>query len=170
MRFIATIALVLLFGCLGVGEEQNKSVNFSESLAFEDIASDSNKISELDTSAADAVFEGMILERENVSVIYFYSPECAACKLLEQWLRQEKKKYNASVVWFEYDISTADGWEKYLLFSDAYGVPKNESYVPVAYVGGTYYWGLDGIRNELPKKIEECRINGCYSPFELLKD
>lgn len=161
------LGLVLLFGCLGIGEAPKIS-DFEGELVLENVSDSDVEIEDIDMSEADAVFEGMVLEKENISVVYFYNQNCSACKVLEQWLIQEKKKYNASVIWFEYDIGTSDGWEKYLLFADAYGVPKNETYVPMAYAGGKYFWGIDGIRNELGNEIEGCRTDGCYGPFELL--
>ncbi len=168
MRYIfASLALVLLLGCLG-GEPN--VLDFEEELVFEDVSGGNWNVEEIDASETGAVFEEMKLEKEKITVVYFYKKGCSACVLLEQWLGQEKKRYNTSVTWFEYDTADADGLEKYEMFADAYGVPENESYVPMAYVGGQYFWGIDGIRNGMGKTIDECHANGCYGLFEMLKD
>lgn len=172
MRFlIAYFAMLfLLFGCLG---EPAKELDFEDELVFEDVSLGEWGIADLDTSEVDAVFEtewNATLNESAIAVVYFQRPGCSACVLMNQWIEQEKKKYNSSVAWYEYDISNANNMDTYNIFADAYGVPQNEQYVPMAYIDGEYFWGIDGIRNGLGKAIDDCIAYGCESPFERLKD
>ncbi len=167
----AVFAMVLLAGCTA-GQQKKQVPDFSDVLnsELENLSLGDWNVTELDTGEIDAIFENMMMEKENVSVVYFYDQGCTACKTLALWLAPEKRKYNSSVIWFEYDIGTADGWEKYALFADSYNVSKSERYVPMVYIGGNHYWGIDGIRYNLTAAIDECHANGCYSPFEMLKE
>lgn len=165
------LASILLFGCLDAQPKTKSIPDFGSDLGrLENISSlDNSTVADLNTTEIDGIFGDMLLEKENVSVVYFYHDGCTACKTINAWLESEKPRYNNSVVWFVYNIDTADGWEKYLLFADAYGVPQGEHYIPMVYVGGNYYWGIDGIRYNLTDNINDCKANGCYSPFEMLK-
>lgn len=163
------LAFALLLGCIGESEGREK-LDFEDELALENVSMGDWNVSVLDTDEIDAIFSDGLVEGENVTVVYFYERSCSACIALSPWLEQEKKAYGTSVIWFEYDTGTEDGWEKYLLFADAYRVPSEERYVPMVYVGGKYFWGIDGIRNDLGRQIGNCREEGCYSPFEMLKN
>ncbi len=171
----AALALLALFGCLGLGAPQgsggtkNATPDFTADLVLDNPSDLDWNVSEFNTSEIDSIADSMMFENQNITVVYFYSRDCSACKYMANWIESEKKTYNGSVVWYEYDIATADGWEKFLALASAYGVPANESYVPMVFVGGDYYWGIDGIRNDLPAKIYSCRADGCYNPFEMLK-
>lgn len=173
MRWVLALFLAsfMLSGCLQEQPKANAIPDFESELGdLENVSMGNWSIEDLNDSAVDAVFGDMLVEKENVTVVYFYDQGCTACKTLALWLVPEKKKYNSSVIWFEYDIDTADGWEKYALFADSYNVSKSERYVPMVYIGGNHYWGIDGIRYNLTVAIDECHRNGCYSPFEMLKN
>ncbi|MBU0586441.1 hypothetical protein KJ780_02940 [Candidatus Micrarchaeota archaeon] len=73
------------------------------------------------------------------------------------------------MTWVNINVDNASGWSEYLKFADGYDVPLKERYVPMVYVGNSYGWGIDGIRNNMGVWISECQQNGCYSPYEMLK-
>lgn len=169
MRYAALFFMILtfVFGCLET--QIKKTQDFNSELELEKMPLDFNgTMEEINDSAVDALFQGFNVEKEQISVVYFYTPNCSASQRVGMWVEQVKKKYNNSVVWYTYDISKSDGWKKYLLFTDAYKIPQKERYVPMVFVGSRYSWGIDGIKNNLTNWIDDCQSKGCYSPFEML--
>lgn len=163
----AGFALLLLLGCPALTNQGKE--NFSgELLTVENLDSDGGPYEELNDSGIDALFQNMTVEKESITVVYFYEPGCTACITLGPWVDQEIKKYNQTVVWHEYDTTTKEGWAEYLLFAKACNVSTADMYVPAAYVGGKYYWGIDGIRNQMGAQIDWCHENGCYNPYDML--
>ena len=173
---LAFATLLLLSGCADIPGIPKQAAKTNISYDFEGIIEiEDPNINMVDGAVlpeferADLLFDGMMVEKGNVSAVYFYRPGCSACNAISPYLEQEIKKYGESLDWYEYDISTEEGWEKYTLFADAYGVPQNERYVPMFYAGGQYGWGIDAIRNNLTGIIDRCQKEGCYSPFELVR-
>ncbi len=166
--FAAFLALIALFGC--ASQQQAKGPDFSDVLNMENPSGDWGDFADVDESGADSIFDNLELEKGNVTVVYFYEEGCSACVELRKWVLQLKSTYNESSAWIEYDISTGEGWLMYERFADAYGVPKDQFYVPMVYVGDWYGWGIDSIKNELEEKMTDCQQNGCYSPMERVED
>ena len=175
MRFalacaVALFVLFVIFGCISGPQKNEIPAIEPDLLTIENVSLDVPAADDIGDGEIDAIFSGLAWERENVSVVYFYRPGCSACIALSPWVDQTKKKYGDSAVWYEYDTATNEGWTKYQLFAHAYGVPLNETYVPMVYVGGNYSWGIDAIRTFLESGVDACHLNGCYSPFERLRD
>lgn len=161
------VVSVLLFGCLGTGQQKQEIPDFSEDLVVENVSAYDWEIEDVNVSEIDAVFEqgNASAASPEPTVVYFYGAGCSACKSLLPWLDQEQKKHNDTIIWDVYDINTTEGWVKYLAFADAYNVSRTERYVPMAYINGKYFWGIDAVRNNLSAEIDDCAIVSCPSPF-----
>lgn len=169
----AFVAMVLVLGCIG-GQTPADKVNaaiptLENETYFQDVAADDwGAVNYSNFSEISNVLDNVTLETTNVSVVYFYESGCSACATINPLVDRLKAKYNASTTWYAYDIATNDGWGKFKAFMKAYGVPDNESYVPMVFIGNTYGWGIDWMRNQLEDRIIDCGLNGCYSPFDVL--
>lgn len=143
--------------------ELNISTNISGNASASNITANATDISNKTLSPDIVKFE-----KGNITVVYFYSRRCSASEIASAFVDGLKTKYNESVKWFEYDIGTSDGWNNYDEFADAYNLSAGERYVPMAYVGKEYLWGIDAINNSLDKKMHECVVNGCQNPLAIV--
>ena len=97
-------------------------------------------------------------------LFYFYRKGCSACAEVTPWLENEMKNYASSIELVEHDIDESGGWGIQMKFCSAYGVPANETFVPMVFIGNAYLWGVDGIRSGLGNAIEACLDGGCETP------
>ncbi len=80
--------------------------------------------------------------QEKVEFALFVSPTCVHCnKLKREYWPTLKEKYNATVHFTEYDITTPQGNLIFQQTADRYGVPKDQRGYPAAAVGSTYLMG-----------------------------
>ncbi|MFA5076967.1 MAG: hypothetical protein WC488_00900 [Candidatus Micrarchaeia archaeon] len=100
-------------------------------------------------------------------LFYFYRKGCSACAEVTPWVENEMKNYASSIELVEHDIDEGGGWSIHKGFCSAYGVPVNETFVPMVFIGNAYLWGVDGIMSGLDGAIETCLDEKCETPSGL---
>ncbi|MDD5336947.1 MAG: hypothetical protein PHS02_00500 [Candidatus ainarchaeum sp.] len=167
------LALVLAAGCVGTeeGGAENANLTNSSTAARVNISANytygsqelganwSENLSASDTNSSN--------NETRPKLAYFYRNGCSACAALSGWMANESAKYDGSLEWNSYDIDEAGQWTTYLEFSRAYGVPDNETYIPMVFIGKQYLWGIDGIENGLENAVNECLQGNCTVPADV---
>lgn len=100
-----------------------------------------------------SVFSSWAEDETKVKLVYFYSPTCASCRSMSDFLENFSEKHN-TIDLRKYDIS--DLRYKSLLdkYDEAYNVlPEDEGIVPVVFIRDKYYTDEELIKTNLEKVL-----------------
>ncbi|HEY9063084.1 MAG TPA: glutaredoxin [Pseudobacteroides sp.] len=101
------------------------------------------------------VSKALAQDKDNVTAVYFYSPTCASCANITDFLErlsQSHKNFNLK----KYDISDLRNKSLMDKYSEAYKVStKDDGIVPVIFVRDKYFSDEETIRNNLEKEIKK---------------
>lgn len=87
-------------------------------------------------------------------VYYFFMSSCSACKATKPTIDRLEAEYNASVVFFRYDLTTINGSWAYHDFTTQYNLSTTRMYVPQVLVNRTIITDMFHINDSLESLIK----------------
>ncbi|QNU66649.1 glutaredoxin family protein [Ruminiclostridium herbifermentans] len=92
-------------------------------------------------------------ESDNKVVVYFYSPTCASCDSVSDFLEDLSETHKNFEI-KRYDISNLKNKSLMDKYSEAYGVSaEDEGIVPIVFIGDMYFSDVELLRNNFEKEI-----------------
>ncbi len=91
-----------------------------------------------------------------IRVIYFYAEGCPNCQKIEPFIEKVKSEYSNKIEFLQHNVREKEKCRQlFFNFLKAYNVPENKAKVPIVFVGKDYLVGVNDIKNNLIKKIDQ---------------
>lgn len=165
MRMAAAFLIILLFGCISAGQEQNGAI---ENRIIEPANGPANENKEQPKQGNDAVLtsETVFPEPEifefsrtingSYVVYFFHSEGCSACRESYPTISELKNKH-LEIIFINYSLATASGSRAYAKFADLNNLSRDKRLVPQVYVNGTIITDRFNIEEKLGQILSELK-------------
>ena len=102
---------------------------------------------------------------EQVCAVFFWGQGCPACAEAQPVIEELEEKYpNLDITKYEIYINR-DNLEVLEKYYTSYGIPEDKRYIPVVFMGSSYYIGYEPIKTYLEKDIEAINGIGLACPY-----